>query len=65
MGCPGPMTGFADKIFAASGRCARVSLDAMDIFPKVFINLLMTLQASLIAHIIFFILTAVGVERKG
>jgi hypothetical protein len=60
MGCARPMTGLADKTFAALGRCSRISLDAMDVFPKVFINLLMTLQAGFIACKIFFILTAVG-----
>jgi hypothetical protein len=37
----------------------------MNVCPKVFINLLMTLQTGFIAHIIFLILTAVGVDRKG
>jgi hypothetical protein len=63
MDCPRPMAGLADKTLAASGRRSRVSLDAMDVFPKVFIHLLMTLQAGFITDKIFFTLTAVGVER--
>jgi hypothetical protein len=65
VGRPRPMTGLANEILAASGRCSRVSFDAMNIFPKVVIHLLMTLQAGFITDKIFFILTAVGAEGYG
>jgi hypothetical protein len=62
VGRPGPMTGLANEILTASGWGARVSFDAVNIFPKAFVHLLMTLQAGFIADQIVFSLAAVGAE---
>jgi hypothetical protein len=60
----GTMTGFADKLGIPGGRRSGVALDAVNIFPEIFVNFFMAFHAGFITGIIALQLAAPGSGRK-
>ena len=59
------MEGVETHIFFTFWGMDIITKKHMDVLPKIFIYLFMTFQTGFVTDIIFFILTAMGVDRQG